>query len=110
MSFAPLKLWTATTSAVAPSSVEAPRGTTPSGAMCVEQAVKDHQHDTCKTGRKLHALARRMRDRIGDYLRFAADLRSPFDNNAAEQQIRMVKIRRRCPGACAPSTEPSNSR
>ncbi|MET7426860.1 transposase, partial [Dactylosporangium sp. NPDC005555] len=61
-------------------------------------AVKDHQHDTSKTGRKLHALARRMRDRIGDYLRFAADLRSPFDNNAAERQIRMVKIRQKVSG------------
>jgi transposase len=61
-------------------------------------AVKDHQHDTSKTGRKLHALARRMRDRLEDYLRFAADLRSPFDNNAAEQQIRIVKIRQKVSG------------
>jgi transposase len=61
-------------------------------------AVKDHQHDMSKTGRKLHALARRMRDRIDDYLRFAADLRSPFDNNAAERQIRMVKIRQKVSG------------
>ncbi|WP_432977724.1 IS66 family transposase [Dactylosporangium sp. CA-233914] len=61
-------------------------------------AVKDHQHETCKTGRKLAALARRMRDRIDDYLRFATDLRSPFDNNTAEQQIRMVKIRQKVSG------------
>ncbi|MEV0135003.1 transposase, partial [Dactylosporangium sp. NPDC050688] len=61
-------------------------------------AVKDHRHDTSKVGRKLHALARRMRDRIEDYLRFATDLRSPFDNNAAEQQIRMVKIRQKVSG------------
>jgi transposase len=62
-------------------------------------AVKDHQDETSKTGRKLTALGRRMRDRIDDYLRFAVDLRSPFDNNAAEQQIRMVKIRQKVSGS-----------
>jgi Transposase IS66 family len=30
--------------------------------------------------KKRHALANRMRDRVGDYLRFAYDLRVPFDN------------------------------
>ena len=34
-----------------------------------------------------------MRDRAGDYLRFAYDLRVPFDNNPAEQAIRMSKLR-----------------
>ena len=34
--------------------------------------------------KKRHALANRMRDRAGDYLRFAYDLRVPFDNNPAE--------------------------
>ncbi len=62
-------------------------------------AVKDHHHDMSKTGRKLAALGRRMRDRIEDYLRFAVDLRSPFDNNRAEQQIRMVKIRQKVSGS-----------
>lgn len=62
-------------------------------------AVKDHQHDTSKTGRKLTALARRMRDRTGDYLRFTVDLRSPFDNNRAEQQIRKAKIRQKVSGS-----------
>jgi transposase len=40
-----------------------------------------------------HALATRMRGRAGDYLRFAQDLRVPFDNNEAEQVIRMSKLR-----------------
>lgn len=34
-------------------------------------AVKDHEHDSSKTGRKLAAIARRIRDRIDDYLRFS---------------------------------------
>ena len=43
--------------------------------------------------RKHHALARRLRDREGDYLRFTTDPRVPFDNNAAEREIRMAKLR-----------------
>ena len=43
--------------------------------------------------KKRHALATRMRDRADDYLRFARDLRAPFDNNPAEQVIRMSKLR-----------------
>jgi hypothetical protein len=46
-----------------------------------------------KLQKKRHALAKRMRDRAGDYLRFAHDLRVPFDNNPAEQVIRMSKLR-----------------
>jgi len=46
-----------------------------------------------KLQQKRHALATRMRDREGDYLRFARDLRVPFTNNAAEQAIRMSKLR-----------------
>ena len=46
-----------------------------------------------KLQRKRHALATRMRYRAGDYLRFANDLRVPFDNNEAEQVIRMGKLR-----------------
>jgi transposase len=43
--------------------------------------------------RKHHALARRLLDRENDYLRFTADPRAPFDNNAAEREIRMSKLR-----------------
>jgi transposase len=46
-----------------------------------------------KLQKKRHALAKRLRDRAGDYLRFAHDLRVPFDNNPAEQVIRMSKLR-----------------
>ena len=42
-----------------------------------------------------------MRDRAGDYLRFAHDLRVPFDNEA-EQVIRMSKLRIKVSDACAP--------
>jgi transposase len=34
-----------------------------------------------------------MKQRQADYLRFATDLRVPFDNNEAEQVIRMCKLR-----------------
>ena len=42
---------------------------------------------------KRRALAARMLARRDDYLRFAHDLRVPFDNNEAEQVIRMSKLR-----------------
>jgi transposase len=43
--------------------------------------------------KKRHALASRMAAREADYLRFAHDLRVPFDNNEAERAIRMSKLR-----------------
>jgi transposase len=43
--------------------------------------------------RKHHALARRLLDREEDYLRYTQDARVPFDNNAAEREIRMGKLR-----------------
>jgi len=43
--------------------------------------------------RKHHALARRLVAREDDYLRFTTSPRVPFDNNAAERQIRMGKLR-----------------
>jgi transposase len=43
--------------------------------------------------RKHHALARRLLAREDDYLRYTTDLRVPFDNNAAEREIRMSKLR-----------------
>jgi transposase len=49
-------------------------------------------------GRRHRALARRIRRRLEDYLRFAADLRVPFDNNAAERDLRMAKIKQKVSG------------
>ena len=46
-----------------------------------------------KLQKKRHALATRMLKRAGDCLRFARDLRVPFDNNEAERVIRMSKLR-----------------
>jgi transposase len=46
-----------------------------------------------KLQKKRHALAARMRGRAEDYLRFAHDLRVPFDNSEAERVIRMSKLR-----------------
>src|SRR4051794_35738765 len=43
-------------------------------------------------GRRHRALARRIHRRQEDYLRFATDLQTPFDNNPAERDIRMVKV------------------
>jgi len=52
-----------------------------------------------KLQRKYHALFTRLRDRRDDYLRFLTDPAVPFDNNAAEQTIRMPKLRIKVSGS-----------
>jgi transposase len=48
--------------------------------------------------KKRRALASRISAREGDYPRFASDLRVPFDDNPAEQVIRMAKLRTKVSG------------
>ena len=50
-------------------------------------------------GNKHRALARRIRDRETNYLAFTTDPTIPFDNNLAERDIRMVKIRQKISGS-----------
>jgi transposase len=47
---------------------------------------------------KHRALARRISGRLTDYLAFTTDPDIPFDNNLAERDIRMVKIRQKVSG------------
>jgi len=47
---------------------------------------------------KHRALARRITGRLPDYLAFTTDPHIPFDNNLAERDIRMVKIRQKVSG------------
>ena len=49
-------------------------------------------------GRRHRTLARRIQRRVEDYLRFATDPRVPFDNNQAERDIRMAKIKQKVSG------------
>lgn len=48
--------------------------------------------------RKHNALARRLRDRQDDYLRFTTNWRIPADNNGSERDIRMIKLRQKVSG------------
>jgi len=45
-----------------------------------------------------NALAKRMFDRAGDYLRFAHDPKVAFTNNSAEREIRMIRLRQKVSG------------
>lgn len=53
---------------------------------------------TSDTMRKHNALARRLRDRQDDYLRFTRVWRIPPDNNGSERDIRMIKLRQKVSG------------
>jgi transposase len=60
--------------------------------------ITANDHRQTKIAQRHHALARRMFDRVADYLRFTTDLRVPFTNNAAEREVRMVKLRQKISG------------
>jgi hypothetical protein len=66
-------------------------------------AARDHT-TSGKVADKHRALARRLHSRLDDYLRFAANRSVPFDNNAAEREIRMVKIRQKISGCMRTTT------
>lgn len=48
---------------------------------------------------KARALAERLRDRTQEYQRYMADFAVPFDNNAAERDLRMVKAQQKISGS-----------
>ena len=48
--------------------------------------------------KKHNALARRLRDRQDDYLRFTQDWRISPDNNGCERDIRMTKLKQKVSG------------
>lgn len=54
--------------------------------------------------KKHNALARRLRDRQDDYLRFTADFRAPPDNNGTERDIRMAKLKQKVSGCLRTTT------
>jgi len=60
-------------------------------------AADDHINPS-RMVKKHRALARRIRDRHTNYLAFTTNPHLPFDNNAAERDIRMVKIRQKVSG------------
>lgn len=60
--------------------------------------VSQNSHRTGKLVKKHHALAGRLLARQDDYLRFTTDLTVPMDNNAAEREIRMIKVRQKVSG------------
>jgi transposase len=69
--------------------------------------ASDTNNQAGKLGQKAEALQRRIRNRLGDYLRFATeDL--PATNNPAEQEIRMVKLKQKIAGSMRTMTGANN--
>ena len=64
----------------------------------IRHALLAATHPAGALGRKHRALARRISKREVDYLKFAHNPTIPFSNNAAEQEIRMAKIRQKISG------------
>jgi hypothetical protein len=64
----------------------------------IRAALQAPDHPAGKLGNKHRALARRIDRRMNEYLKFAVNPDVPFTNNAAEQEIRMAKIRQKISG------------
>jgi transposase len=64
----------------------------------IRHGILTADHPDGKLGNKHRALARRLDRRLDDYLQFAVNPAVPFTNNAAEQEIRMAKIRQKISG------------
>ncbi|MGA6160673.1 IS66 family transposase [Stenotrophomonas sp. NPDC087984] len=65
----------------------------------VRDGVKATAVRSSKTECKHNALFKRLHSRWDDYLRWVHDLNLPFDNNPAEQTIRMAKLRIKVSGS-----------
>jgi hypothetical protein len=65
-------------------------------AACI--GATDTADRATKLRAKHHALARRLINREDDYLRFTTNPQVSFDNNAAEREIRMIKVRQKVSG------------
>ncbi|WP_371666479.1 transposase [Streptomyces sp. NBC_00289] len=65
----------------------------------VRDGVKATVARSSKTECKHNALFKRLHSRWDDYLRWVHDLDLPFDNNPAEQTIRMAKLRIKVSGS-----------
>src|SRR5690606_41307301 len=61
---------------------------------------------TSETMKKHNALARRLRDRQDDYLRFTRDRRIPPDDNGSERDIRVINRRQQGTGRVRTLTGP----
>ncbi|WAL67676.1 transposase [Amycolatopsis cynarae] len=61
-------------------------------------AVNTLRHQDDPLASRHRALTKRILNRQADYLRFATDFRVSFDNNAAEREIRMVRLREKVSG------------
>lgn len=65
----------------------------------VRDGLKGTAARSSKTERKHNALFKRLHSRWDDYLRWVHDLTLPFDNNPAEQTIRIAKLRIKVSGS-----------